>query len=106
MTPPFGTSVALDRGWVRGGGVFLISATLLLASGCAMRGDVRRLQEEVALQSSQQETQVRALSDAIRALQDTLNLQSDMVVDTRGGIALSQGRETRSRSSKNETGRV
>jgi tol-pal system protein YbgF len=64
-----------------------MSATLLLASGCAMKGDVRRLQEEVALQSSQQEDQLRELSAAVSALQDTLNLQSDMVVDTRGGIA-------------------
>ncbi len=87
MTPPFGTSVALHDGWVRRGGVFLVSTTLLLASGCAMRGDVRRLQDEVARQSSQQDAQLRELSAAIRALQDTLEIQSDMVVDTRGGIA-------------------
>ena len=87
MAPPFGTSVALHCGWVRGGGVFLVSAMLLLASGCAMRGDVRRLQDEVARQSSQQDAQLRELSSAIRALQDTLEVQSDIVVDTRGGIA-------------------
>ena len=87
MTPPFGTSVALYCGWVRGGGVFLVSATLLVASGCAMRGDVRRLQDEVARQSSLQDAQLRELTASIRALQDTLAIQSDMVVDTRGGIA-------------------
>ena len=87
MTPPFGTSVALHCGWVRGGGVFLVSATLLMASGCAMKGDVRRLQDEVARQSSRQDAQLRELTAAIRALQDTLEIQSDMVVDTRGGIA-------------------
>ena len=87
MTPPFGTSVALCGGWVRGRGVFLVWATLLVASGCAMKGDVRRLQDEVTRQSSQQDAQLRELTAAIRALQDTLDVQSDMVVDTRGGIA-------------------
>ncbi len=87
MTPPFGMSVALYRGWGRGGGVFLISATLLLASGCAMKGDMRRLQDELTRNSSRQEAQLRELSAAMQALQDTLELQSEMVVDTRGGIA-------------------
>jgi tol-pal system protein YbgF len=87
MTPPFGTSVARCCGRVRGRGVFLVSATLLLASGCAMKGDVRRLQDEVTRQSAQQDAQFRELTAAIRALQDTLDIQSDMVVDTRGGIA-------------------
>ena len=87
MTPPFGTSVVLCGGWVRGRGVFLVWATLLVASGCAMKGDVRRLQDEVTRQSSQQDAQLRELTAAIRALQDTLDVQSDIVVDTRGGIA-------------------
>ena len=87
MTPPFGTSVALHRGWGRGGGVFVASVTLVLASGCATKGDVRRLQDEVARQSSRQEAQLRELSADVQALQDTLEIQSEMVVDTRGGIA-------------------
>lgn len=87
MTPPFGISVALLRGWRRGGGVFLLSGTLLLASGCAMKGDVRRLQEEVARRSSRQEAQLRELSADIQAIQDTLEVQSEIVVDSRGGIA-------------------
>ena len=87
MTPPFGTSVALRCDWVRGRGVFLVSATLLLATGCAMKGDVRRLQDEVTRQASQQDAQLRELTAAIRALRDTLDVQSDMVVDTHGGIA-------------------
>ena len=92
-TPPFGTS-ARYRGWVRGGGVFFVGAASLLASGCAMKGDVRRLQEEVAQQSSRQDAQLselRALAADIEAdieaLQDTLDVQSGMVVDSRGGIS-------------------
>ena len=92
MTPPFGTSVALLRcGWGRGGGVFLVTTTLLLSAGCAMKGDVRRLQDEVAGQAARQEAQLRELSADIEALQDSLEVQSaianEMVVDTRGGIA-------------------
>jgi tol-pal system protein YbgF len=91
MTPPFGTSVALRRGWSRGGGVFFVTTTLLLSAGCAMKGDVRRLQDEVAGQAARQEAQLRELSADIEALQDSLEAQSaianEMVVDTRGGIA-------------------
>ena len=91
MTPPFGAAVANHRGWVRGGGVFLVASTLLLLSGCAMKGDVQRLQDEVAAQSAEQDARLRALAAQIqaeiRALQDTLQVQSGMVVDARGGNA-------------------
>ena len=91
MTPPPGTSVALRRGWGRGGGVFLVTTTVLLSAGCAMKGDVKRLQDEVAGQAARQEAQLRELSADIQALQDSLEVQSavanEMVVDTRGGIA-------------------
>ena len=56
-----------------------------------MKGDVRRLQDDVAGQSARQEAQLRELSADIQALQDSLEIQSaiqsEMVVDTRGGIA-------------------
>lgn len=91
MTPPSGTSVALRRGWGRGGGVFFVAATLLLASGCATKGDLRRLQGEVTGQAARQEAQLRELSADIQALQDSVGvqseLQSEMVVDSRGVIA-------------------
>ena len=91
MTPPPGTSVAPRRGWGRWGGVFLVTTTVLLSAGCAMKGDVKRLQDEVAGQAARQEAQLRELSADIQALQDSLEVQSavanEMVVDTRGGIA-------------------
>ena len=87
MTPPFGISAAFQRGWGRGGGVFVFCTTVLLASGCAMKGDVRRLQDEVTRNSSQQEAQLRELSAAIQAMQDALEVQSGVAVDTRGGTA-------------------
>jgi len=56
-----------------------------------MKGDVKRLQDEVAGQAARQEAQLRELSADIQALQDSLEVQSavanEMVVDTRGGIA-------------------
>ena len=52
-----------------------------------MKGDVQRLQDEVARQSSRQEAQLEELSTDIQALQDMQEVQSEMVVDTRGGIA-------------------
>ena len=56
-----------------------------------MRGDVRRLQDEVAGQAARQEARLRDLSADIEALQDSLEVQSaianEMVVETRGGIA-------------------
>ncbi len=95
LTPPFDTPVALERGGSRGGGVFLVAATLvatlLFASGCVTKGDLRRLQNEVAAQAVLQETQTRELFAAIQALQDSLQaqsaIQSEIVVDTQGGIA-------------------
>ena len=95
MTPPFDTPFAHERGGSRGGGVFLVAATLvatpLFASGCATKGDIRDLQDEVAGQAVLQQTRLRELSTDIRALQDSLQaqsaIQSEIVVDTQGGIA-------------------
>ena len=91
MTPPFGTSGALLRGWGRGGGVFLVASTLLLSAGCATKGDLRDLQGEVAGQATRQEAQLRQLSADIQALRDSVEVQSaianEMVVDSRGVIA-------------------
>ena len=91
MTPPFDTPIALVRGGSRRGGVFVVAATLLFASGCVTKGDLRRLQNEVAAQAILEETQLRELSADIQALQDSLQsqsaIQSEIVVDTQGGIA-------------------
>jgi len=91
MTPPFGTSVTLRRGWGRGGGVFLVSAALLLSAGCATKGDLRDLQGEVAGQADRQEAFLRDLSADIQALRELLEvqsaIQSEIVLDTQGGNA-------------------
>tara|TARA_B100000470_G_scaffold118629_1_gene91497 strand:- start:254 stop:979 length:726 start_codon:yes stop_codon:yes gene_type:complete len=56
-----------------------------------MKGDVKRLQDEVAGQAVRQEAQLEDLSADLQDLQDSLQVQSvianEMVVDTRGGLA-------------------
>lgn len=80
--------MVLVRG--RWGGVFLVTA-LLFSTGCATKGDLRRLQDEGAAQAARQEAQYRELIGALQALQDLFEvqsaLQSDMEVNTRGGNA-------------------
>ncbi len=80
-------SVCLPRGWSRGGGVFLVTATLLFASGCAAKGDVRRLQEEGAAQAALEEIQLQELAADIQALRELVEAQSAIAVDTQGGNA-------------------
>jgi len=72
---------------VREGGVFLVAASLLLISGCAMKGDVRRLQEEVAAQAAQLRTRNTEIQAEIGALTQALEVQSGVAVDSRGGTA-------------------
>ena len=80
--------MVLVRG--RWGGVFLV--TLLFSTGCATKGDLKRLQDEGAEQAARQEAQYRELIGALQALQDLFEvqsaLQSDMAVDTRGATAM------------------
>ena len=56
-----------------------------------MKGDVRSLQEEMAGQAALQETQLQGLASDIDALRESLEaqsaIQSEIVVDTQGGIA-------------------
>lgn len=91
LTPPSGATVVNYRDRVRGGGVFFVAMALLLISGCAMKGDVLRLQNEVAAQSARQERQLQVLAAQfqadIEALTQALEEQSGVAVDTRGGTA-------------------
>jgi len=87
-TPPFRASaVPVRGGGSRGGGVLFCLLLAALGSGCATKGDVRGLREVVEESAEQQDSRLESLMAEIRALQDTLGIQSEMVVDTRGGIA-------------------
>ncbi len=83
--------VYLPPAWSRGGGVFLVTATLLFASGCATKGDVRRLQDEMTAQAALHETQLQELAAENQALRELLEaqsaIQSEIGLDTQGGNA-------------------
>ncbi len=87
-TPPSGPLTALCRGrGGRGGGVFFLLGMVAFRSACATKGDIRALQDVVEEQADRQDRQLQELAAEIQALQYTLEIQSGMVVDTRGGIA-------------------
>ena len=69
------------------GRVLLVISTLLLSAGCAMKGDVRRLQEEAAAQGALEEAQLQELAADIQALRELVEAQSAIAVDTQGGNA-------------------
>ena len=89
---PTGFFPAFSRGLrSRWGGFFFGLIIPLVASGCATKGDVRDLQEAITERGEQQDARLARLVEGlvaeIEALQDTLEIQSGMVVDTRGGMA-------------------
>ena len=73
----------------RGRGVFLcaLSALAVAASGCATKRDVRELRDVMVDGIQRQEAALDDIARELQALQDTVEIQSDMVVDTRGGLA-------------------
>ena len=91
VTPPSGPLATQRRGrGGRGGGVFFSLVLIALGSGCATKGDIRTLQDAIEQQAARQDEllgELREVAVQIQALQDTLEIQSGMVVDTRGGIA-------------------
>lgn len=73
----------------RGRGVFLCALSVLVvaASGCATKRDVRELRDVMVDGIERQEAALDDIARELQALQDTVEIQSDMVVDTRGGLA-------------------
>ena len=87
--PPSGVrTVSEDGTGRRGGGVFIAFTLGLLVlssliSGCATKGDLRDLRNA----ATEQQAQLNVLIAEIRALQDSLEIQSNTEVNTRGGLA-------------------
>jgi tol-pal system protein YbgF len=73
----------------RGRGVFLWALTLLVlgTSACATKKDVRGLRDVLVDGIQRQDAALADLARELEALQDTVEIQSDMVVDSRGGLA-------------------
>jgi len=95
-TPPTGLCFALiQRLGSQWGGVPLTFVIQLFTVGCATRSDLRNLQEVITEQGQQQDDRLARLVSGvvaeIEALQDTLEAQSGMAVDTQGGITQELG---------------
>lgn len=73
----------------RGRGVFLLALAVLVVStpACATKRDVRELRDVLVDGIQRQDAALADISRELEALQDTVEIQSDMVVDTRGGLA-------------------
>lgn len=67
--------------------VFATLAVSVLLGGCAMKGDIRTLQEELRAIAARQDSLVMDLRAEARQTQDTLRTQSDQMFDFRGDIA-------------------
>ncbi len=64
-----------------------ITAFAVTLSGCAMKGDIRLLQEELRGMAARQDSLVAELRLETRSTQDTLRTQSDQMFDFRGDIS-------------------
>lgn len=62
-------------------------AVCLMLGGCAMKGDIRQLQQEMRAMTAQQDSLIRQLRMVTLQTQDTLRTQADQMFDFRGDIA-------------------
>ncbi len=68
--------------------VLTIAAVAVTFSGCAMKGDIRLLQEEMRVMSARQDSLMYELRVEAQSAQDTLvRAQSDQMFDFRGDIS-------------------
>lgn len=65
---------------------FLAVAAVATLGGCAMKSDIRDLQQEIASMSAQQDSLLNELRLATMSTQDTLRTQSGELFDFRGEI--------------------
>jgi tol-pal system protein YbgF len=66
---------------------FAMVAVAVTSSGCAMKGDIRLIQEEMRAMAARQDSLVAELRIDARSTQDTLRTQSDQMFDFRGDIS-------------------
>jgi len=66
--------------------VFTILAVAVTSSGCAMKGDIRQLQDELRAVSARQDSLMTEIRAQTLQTQDTLRNQGDAMFDLRGDI--------------------
>ncbi len=62
-------------------------AVAVVSGGCAMKGDIRTLQEELRTVAARQDSLITMLAIETQQTQDTLRTQSNQMFDFRGDIA-------------------
>lgn len=62
-------------------------AVVFVSTGCAMKGDIRTLQEELRALAARQDSLITVIAVETRQTQDTLRTQTDQMFDFRGDIA-------------------
>ena len=66
--------------------VLVTLAVALMSGGCAMKGDIRLLQEELRAVSMRQDSLLAQLRVETQSTQDTLRTQGDQMFDLRGDL--------------------
>lgn len=66
--------------------VLTMLTVAIASSGCAMKGDIRLLQDELRTMAARQDSLVRELRMQSQQTQDTLRTQGDQMFDLRGDI--------------------
>lgn len=66
--------------------VFVTLAVASVSSGCAMKGDIRLVQEELRTIAARQDSLMAVLAERTASTQDTLRTQGDQMFDLRGDL--------------------
>lgn len=72
---------------IRLGRAAALAAALLVSSGCATKGDLRRLGVDLRALTERQDSMLAALTEQNALTQDTLRRQGDQLFETRGDIS-------------------
>jgi tol-pal system protein YbgF len=85
---PYGFFAALCRGRrMRGGQVCFYIMLYALISGCSAKTEILNLHDIIQEQSDRQDQQVQELGTEIEVLNNKLEDQLEMMIDTRGGMS-------------------
>ena len=61
-------------------------AVVLVSTGCAMKGDIRLVQEELRVIAARQDSLMQVLAEQTASTQDTLRTQGNQMFDLRGDL--------------------
>ena len=77
----------MKRHWIRHGRAAALAAALLVSSGCATKGDLRRLSVDISALTARQDSMLAALTRQNAITQDTIRRQGDQLFEVRGDVS-------------------